>query len=266
MKRKSFYYICMFIATAFVVSACEDIIDVDLRSVEPRLVIEGTIRMDDVARVRITKTKDFGSTNEYVPINNAVVTVEDDAGNKEQLNFDESGSYIAGMISGVENRTYKLTVVYEEKEYTATSFMPPVVEIDSLTLWKFPMTDYPYPMVHFVDPKGQVNEYYRYVVYVNGERPDKREKLFSAEFTDGSIIREPLFVRSEDEDEDAIHQGDEITVEMQCVDKDVYTFFSTLSMVENNLTNPTSNIKGGALGYFGAYSFARKSITAEWDW
>lgn len=29
--------------------------------------------------------------------------------------------------------------------------------------------------------------------------------------------------------------------------------------------NPTSNIKGGALGYFGAYSFTSKEIVMVWE-
>jgi len=51
---------------------------------------------------------------------------------------------------------------------------------------------------------------------------------------------------------------------LQCIDKGAYTFFYTLSRIEDSKTNPTSNIKGGALGYFSASTVDKMTITAEW--
>ena len=58
---------------------------------------------------------------------------------------------------------------------------------------------------------------------------------------------------------------DRIEVEFQCIDKGAYTFFYTLSRIEDSKTNPTSNIKGGALGYFSASTVDKMTITAEWE-
>ncbi|WP_239059537.1 DUF4249 domain-containing protein [Bacteroides sp. 224] len=257
----------LFTAAAFLLAftACEDIIDVDLNSVEPRLVIDASIRMGAPAEVRITKTKDFSDNTAYTPISEAVVSISDDAGNTEVLPYDASGKFIATTIRGVERRTYQLTVTYEEVEYTATTYMPPRVEIDSLTQWKFPIHDYPFPQIHFKDPIGKENEYYRLIIGINDEYPRLREPLISTEFMDGSMVHLPVFVSYEDgRDEDAIKKGDKITVEMRCIDKGTYTFFYTRDNMENALANPTSNISGGALGYFGAYSYTSKEIVMEW--
>ena len=270
MKKNTIFVLLIGTAWAWINTSCKDEISVNLNSVEPQLVIEGSIRMDAAAEVLITKTKDFDATNDYQPITDADVVIKDDAGNTETLLCQPDGRYVATTILGVERRTYNLLVTLEGKEYTATTYMPPRVEIDSLTQWRLPVKDYPDPQVHFVDPEGEENQYYRYVFYINDVRPvgrDRlRERLMSTEFIDGSIIRQPVTISYElDRDEDPIVTGDKVTVEMQCIDQGVYKFFETLYNVEDALANPTSNIKGGALGYFGAYSYTTKDIILEWD-
>jgi len=244
-------------------SSCEDEIQVELRTAEPVLVIEGNVRMDSLAYVRITKTKGFAEDNTYLPVEGAMVKIWDDAGNYEILQLGDSGNYIANTIIGKEKVTYNLLVEYEGKEYTAMSYMPPRVAIDSLSLFEFPVLDYPLPMIHFQDPLGEENRYYRFLVYINGERPDISLQLLSTEFMDGLVIHNMIGVYTDDDD-DPIEQGDELLIEMQCVDKDVFLFWETLSRIDNSLTNPTSNIQGGALGYFSAYSFEQSNILAVW--
>lgn len=264
MRNGSFFKYILFICILFV-AACEDIIDVDLNSAEPRVVIEGIVAEDSFAVVKITMTKDFGSTNEYIPVRDAVVKISDDMGNSETLEVNSGGYYVSSEITGVAGRTYNLLVAHEGKEYTSVSKMPPLVLIDSLTLFDFPFLDYPTPMVHFTDPKGADNDYYRFIVYVNGERPMNEYSLISAKYMDGFSVHQRLSVpHNHNDEDDPVKQGDILTVEMQCIDEDCYTFWDTLLMIENSLTNPTNNISGGALGYFSAYTFSKKSIEAVW--
>lgn len=263
--KNIYIYKLILILFPFIFFSCEDIIDVELNSVEPHIVIEGNVRMDSLATVRVTTTKDFSSVNEYTPIRDAVVKITDNAGNEETLTINANGDYVAQNIRGVINRTYSLSVTHEGIEYTAESRMPPVVNIDSLTLFDFPFLDYPTPMIHFTDPKGDINQFYRFVVFVNGVRPYNWFELFSSEMIDGFPIHQRLSVPYGNNDtEDPVHQGDTLSVEMQCIDEDVFTFWSTLDMIDNSLANPTSNIKGGALGYFSAYSHQLASIEAIW--
>ncbi|NDV57921.1 DUF4249 domain-containing protein [Bacteroides sp. 519] len=259
--------ILYFIAIVSILSSCEDIIDVDLHSVAPEVVIEGVIRMDEYAHVFITKTKDFDADNNYTPIKDAQVVITDDAGNSEELKPDASGRYVATSIIGVEKRTYNLSVTYEEKNYTATSYMPPRVEIDSITAFRFPVADCYYPQVHFADPLGEENQYYRFVCGINNEWPKNIAKLqLSTEFLDGNVIHDPIFFYFDDDndDDDVIQNGNLITLEMQCIDRGTYYFFETLSNTGMAAANPTTNIKGGALGYFGAYSYTQLSAVMEW--
>lgn len=270
MKRY-IYPLLLACVSAWIFSSCQDVIDVNLNSVEPQLVIEGSVRMGNYAEVLITKTKDFDASNVYDPVTDARVVVSDSSGNSETLQADASGRFVASTIIGEERKTYYLSVMYNEKEYTSVTYMPPRVEIDSITIWKMALRDIPDPMVHFVDPVGAENQYYRYVLSINGEIPSSmyqlENRLISTEFVDGSIIRQVIFIEYENNgiSDDPIRQGDVVGVEMQCIDKGVYTFFETLDNVRYSSANPTSNIKGGALGYFGAYSFTYKDIVMEWD-
>lgn len=253
------------LALMLTVSSCEKEIDVDLRSVTPRIQIEGIVKQDQLAMVRVSQTIDFNDNSGYPFLKGAIVKISDDAGNSEVLQQNSTGWYVAEDIMGVVGRTYSLSVTYEEKEYTSTSTMPPFVKLDSLTMYKAPIMDYAIPMIHYTDPKGATNQYYRALVFINGKQlPDMREQVYSCEFTDGSPMHSPLAVFTNDSDNDPVNKGDEILIEFQCIDKGAYTFFDTLSKIEDSKTNPTSNIKGGALGYFCVSTVDQMTIIADW--
>ena len=251
---------------AVVFSSCEKEIDVELRSVEPRIVIEGIIKKDSLATVRISQTLDFGNNQGYPFLKGAVVTITDNEGNREVLPQDETGWYTAINLKGMERRTYDLSVVYEGVEYKATSTMPPHVNLDSLAMVKVLAIDYAFPEIYFKDPVGTENQYYRALLFINGKQHhDMSEFVRSAEFMDGREFVQFIPVMTHDDDNDPYEKGDELTVEFQCLDKGAYTFFYTLSRIENDLTNPVSNISNGALGYFSACTSQRKSIIADWE-
>lgn len=256
--------IIILLAFTLLMLSCEKEIDIDLRSVEPRLVIEGKVPLDSIAVVKLTKTKDFGDNNNYTPIEGAIVKIADKTGYSETLVLDESGWYKAENIKGVVGQTYYLTVEYEEMEYTAESTLPPMVPIDSVTMFLFPVMDYAIPRVHFKDPIGSVNDYYRTRLHINGKHIKVQRDAVEAEQTDGIRIVSLVAPLEKELEDEEIKKGDTIHIELQSIDKGAFTFFDTLSNIDNSLTNPTSNIKGGALGYFSAYSFDKKEIIADW--
>lgn len=247
-----------------VLVSCQKEIDIDLHQVPPRIVIEGIVKQDSLAKVRVSRTLDFDDSSGYPFLSGATVTIKDDLGVEEVLKQDASGWYVAAQMKGVPERTYYLSVTYDSQEYTSTSTMPPPVLPDSLSMYKMPVMDFAIPMIHFKDPVGEVNQYYRAIVYINGvQNPNVREFAISAEFMDGSMIHQFLST-SVPGDEDPVKQGDELTIEFQCIDEGSYLFFSTVSQVSSSQNNPTTNIKGGALGYFSACTTHSSSIIAHW--
>jgi len=256
--------ITILLAVSLLIISCEKEIDLDLKSVEPRLVIEGKVILDSLAMVKITKTKDFGDDNNYTPVAGASVTIRDNTGYSEQLTLNASGWYMANNMRGEVGKTYYLTVEYEDAEYTAESTLPPVVPIDSVTMFKIPVMDYAIPRVHFQDPVGNVNDYYRKKLFVNGKYTKSYSEATEAEQTDGIKIVSLINPSEKELKDEELKKGDTIAVELQSIDKGAFTFFDTLGNIDNSMVNPTSNIKGGALGYFSAYSFDKKEIIADW--
>ncbi len=246
-------------------TSCEKEIDVDLNSVTPHLVIEGVVAKDSLAKVKLTKTKDFGENNTYEPVTGASIQITDDAGNTETLELNNTGWYTAKTLKGIVGRTYQLKVIYDDQTYTASSKMPPVVKIDSVTMFDFPVIDYQLPRVHFKDPTGTVNDYYRAKLYINDKYIPTNGEAISADRSDGIEIVELFFPDEKKLENEEISKRDKIRVELQSVDKGAYTYFYTLGNISESENNPTSNISGGALGYFSAYSTDSKSIIADWE-
>ena len=263
---KKYILIIPIVLSAISFTSCEKEIEIDLRSVTPLVHIEGIVKQDQLATVRVSKTLDFNDNSGYVFLKGAVVTISDDAGNSEILQQDATGWYTAELLKGEVGHTYSMSVVYEGKEYTSTSKMPPHVKLDSLTMYKVPVMEYAFPMLHFRDPKGWTNQYYRALLFINGKQhPEVNEFVLSAEFMDGDYYHQFLPVMIPNDDEDPIKKGDELTIEFQCIDNGAYKFFYTLSWIEESLVNPVSNITGGALGYFSACTAEQMSVIAEWE-
>lgn len=265
MNINKYIIILTSFASLFFFTSCEKEIELDLNSVDPKLVIEGLVTLDSLPTVKLTMTKDFSSNNTFDPVKGAIVSISDNEGNSEVLELKASGLYTAKYLRGVLGRTYNLNVSVDGKEYTSTSSMPPhVVEIDSITLYSVALFDYPFPMIHFQDPKGAKN-YYRELLYINGKRSKDSDYVTSTDNREGFYIPQllPIFAEKDD-DPDPIQKGDTIMVEQQAIDKGAYTFFDTLGRIGMSQTNPTTNIQGGALGYFSAYTFYRKQIIADW--
>jgi len=251
------------LASVFVFVACEKEIDVDLRTSDPKVVIEGVVAEDSLAYVRITKTKDFYSDNDFPPVSGAVVTITSDEGKSEVLQQNSKGIYFAHSMRGEVNRTYSLHVLLEGKEYTATSKMPKKVDIEKIEMFFIPSFDYSVPKVFFQDIPGEEN-YYRGILYLNYTRMDIGNEAMDAKNRDGVLIERILPVFDDDkENSRKVEKGDKVIVELQSIDKGAFTFFDTFGRMGASQNNPTGNITGGALGYFSAYSYDRKFIIAD---
>ncbi|MEO5643251.1 MAG: DUF4249 domain-containing protein [Bacteroidia bacterium] len=240
-------------------SACTKVIDIDLNSKDPRIVIEGNIT-DVPGRyaVNITQTVNFSETNSFPAVSGAVVTVADDAGNTESLVEVYPGNYQGTVIQGVPGRTYYLTVVANGKTYTSQSKMPLTVQYDSLLLvpnTAFGPAYYIIPL--FTDPAGLGNRY-RCIETINTTQV-KELFLFEDQLTDGLMNGQPILNFS-----DSLLTGDSVSVELQCIDKPTYLyFFSLLQTVSGQSgapANPVSNISNDALGYFSAHTSQRKYV------
>lgn len=133
--------IVLFLAIAFSLYSCEDVIDVTLPLGEPRLVIDANFQKyfneDPVTTeggVRITTTTPF--FDDDVPtISDASVFISN-LNDNSIIPFEEStepGFYIPSVpFNPVDNVDYELSVIYDDQIYTSVTKLIPAVPIDSV--------------------------------------------------------------------------------------------------------------------------------------
>lgn len=262
MKRSIFYF--LFIITGL--SSCTKVVDVDLRNAAPQLVIQGNISdAPGPYTVTLNRSVPYSSPNIFPVVSGATVRIEDvTAGVTNILTESTPGTYITSTLQGIQGHTYNLSITAEGKNYTATSTMPsPAPVFDSLTFQHIATFGLLFinSVPNFQDQPG-VENYYQFIQNINGKAP-KQIFVYDDRLSDGKYMARQLF-----NDSAYIKVGDTIQLEMQCIDKNVFNYFKELSGVDQNNGqpvapgNPTSNIAGGALGYFSAHTSQKKKAIA----
>ncbi|TEW67973.1 DUF4249 domain-containing protein [Mucilaginibacter phyllosphaerae] len=249
-------------------TSCEKVIDVDIKDDTGIVVIEGNITdVTGLQTVKISRNTSFDNTNTYPAVSGATVKLNDQAGNEYQMAESQPGTYTYGPLAAIAGSTYTLSVSVDGKTYTATSTMPGLVALDSLSSRNRPTDDQERQvLVHYKDQAGISNQY-RFVLFINGAQI---KSVFAADddFTDGRAVNTILRIGS-DLDVDIL-PGDTATVEMQCIDKPVYTYWYSLMQQQSSgafgsatPANPPSNLNNGALGYFSAHTTQTKTIIVK---
>jgi hypothetical protein len=257
--------IFLLLLTITLFASCQKVVNIDLNSASPKYVIEGGItNSSEPCRIKITKTRNFSDDNSFEGIENAVVTISDNTGNVANLSYTSGGVYQTAAIPGVPGRMYNLTVKLGTETFSAASQMPYPVNMDTLYSFDFFGFGDTVKManVEYQDPAG-VKNYYRFVLTLNHDVKENIE-ISDDQYNDGK--RGTQYINYF-KGEETIKANDSVSIEMQCIDASVYNFFFTLDQTISQSaaapTNPVSNISGGALGYFSAYTVQRKSIQIQ---
>jgi hypothetical protein len=242
--------------TLFSMTSCEKVIDIKLNEGETKYVIEG--ELDDTNQpyyVTISQTVGFSSTNQFPTISGALVIIADNT-SADTLKEVRAGRYEGNKLRRVQGNTYRLSIKVADQEFTASSTMPQKVNLDSLEITELNFLGNRNKALipKYKDPVGRGN-YYRFIEYINGKR-SKAIFVQDDQQNDGGISTRPL--AGGDEEKQA---GDNVEIEMQCIDSQVYLYFFSLDQLSGGgpnssatPTNPVANISGGALGYFNAHT------------
>ncbi|MBU6340400.1 MAG: DUF4249 family protein [Bacteroidetes bacterium] len=249
-------------------SACEKVIDVDLNTSNPQISIEAHLQAGkNNMEVRISRTSNYFDNKSPDYVNNALVTLSDDAGNQYNIPFENKGLY-ADTVTGVTGRTYTLKVQLGAETYEARAYLPPLVPLDLLTLKEAPFQkpnskDTTYNVyVNFYDP-AVVKNFYRLRLTVNDTLVPLSEEVtvYNDKNIDGNQINGNASFKT-------FKRNDHIQIDLWSIDEKVYDFYYTLSniVVDNGgfsaaPGNPNTNWSGGALGCFVAYSASSAEIT-----
>lgn len=248
-------------------SSCTKVIEFDLNSSLPRLVVEGSITTETKAHVvKLTKTSNY-YYNQTAPIVSGADVSISDGTNTFVLTESPVGSGVyktADNVAGQINSTYTLTIVSDGKTYTATSRLDPVAPIDSIEVKQlfesfFGITDSSYTLsLYTVEPAGAEPDYYFWKYSVNNI--PQTDTLRRISFQDDALINGspiidvPIFGIPQDR----IEVGDTVTLYQYSTDKKFLDFIMGF-MLETDWrgtpfdgppANPPTNLTNGAIGFF----------------
>ncbi len=133
MKKN--YLKSIFTLVVLLIVSCEDTITVEVPTAASRLVIEasldwvkGTSGADQT--IKLSRSTSYFTSDPLVPATGAVVQVTDETTQTIYHFIDQDdGNYIIEDFVPVLNRSYTLTILYEDETYTAQETMMPVTDI-----------------------------------------------------------------------------------------------------------------------------------------
>lgn len=265
MKNLLIYTVFAF--TAIVFTSCEKVVELDLDESDRRYVIEGLLH-DSLGDncVKVSRSQAFNNQDDFEQLSGVTVQIRNNnTGATNLLNEVYPGVYSDSTLIGEENTSYTLIVEVEGQSFSATSFLNPRVELDSLSVQTDPFgggDEQKYRVnCHFKDPSN-VENFYRFKGYLLEDNQFNQVDGFLAisdEFFDGLETFFPYFDGSFDE-------GDTVRLDFLSIDEVNYRYFTAIELSQQGEVpgNPISNLSSEtAVGYFGAYAKSSKTIIIE---
>lgn len=254
-----------------VLFSCTDVIDVDVPTGDPKLVVEASIDWEkgtsgNQQRITLSTLTPYYSTQEQNEVIGANVVVENlNTGDQFVFTDQNDGDYTTETFIPVLNDEYSLTITYNDVVYMAQEKMTPVTDIvliDQSIDGGFNSEEIEVN-IHFHDP-ANVDNYYFFKFNRIGDMLPTIEPM-SDEFTDGNLMEES-FEKEDDEDTDKkeeLKPGDLVQYEMYGISERYYNYMQILVNqlgsgglfngvpveLKGNCMN-ASNDKDFTLGYF----------------
>lgn len=234
--------------------SCQKVIDIHPSTGEEKVIIQAYLYKDSVAQVVITKSTDYLAKTPPPHISNAVVTISDNHGNVERLQWSRFMEQFESVrIKGVIDDTYTVNVYLGGQSYSATSTLLYVDPIDSIEVVKknFFGTD-----GYYIELFGTIpvtpDKYFLFKGYSNGQLMNGEYGIYYADNTMISGVVNGYQVGIET-------RPDETTLlEMYSITKPVYQFYEAANLQLNNdggyFSTPPANVpsmfSNGAIGIF----------------
>ena len=120
----------------FSLISCEDVVDVDLDTAKPKLVIEASILWKkgtngNDQKIKLSTTTNYYS-NEIPVVSGATVFITDGTNTYNFIENTGTGEYICSNFNCVLGETYLLTVIANGETFTATETFQAVPTIESV--------------------------------------------------------------------------------------------------------------------------------------
>lgn len=260
MKKISFL-ILFFISLLFI--SCEEVVDVDLETAPPRLVIEAAINWrkgtsGNQQTVKLSTTTGYFE-NVIPTVSSATVYIRNSK--SERFNFTEvakTGRYVCNNFRPQIEEQYTLTVISGGNTYTASETLKsvaPITRVEQNNQGGFTGKDIEVK-AFFTDPADEENFYLFKYTYSN--------KVTASYYVSEDKFYQGNEIYSSTDDED-LEPGDQIEITHYGISKQYYNYMSILvsiagtsvggpfqsppATVKGNIIN-TTNKENYPLGYF----------------
>ena len=281
-------YFLFILVSIMLLSSCEKNINVNLKNVDPLLVVDAQIENGKNPTVILTRSLNYFS--QISPaildssfVHNASVTISNGVylHQLKEKSFSLGGGYTAYYYSidsnnlatafvGEFNKKYFMRVLTGGNEYTATTTIPYLAKYpDSIWFKQAPLnpdTNKRVLMVRTTDPPGLGN-YIRYFTKRNrGSFLPGENSVFDDKVIDGTTYEVQVDPGVDNNnpvsyEDNYFKKGDTVTLKVCNIDKASYTFWNTWEFARQSIGNPFSqpgkvvgNISNGALGVFCGYA------------
>lgn len=264
--KKTIYIISLFVIAALF-SACEEVIVLDLKTNEPRIVIEADLNgTDGELVVKCSQTVGFYSDSAFNPVSDAIVTLENGKDGAFVIDEDEPGIYRLSGYDVLPGEEYKILINIDEILYEATATAPIPAELLEIAVEEVEIPGPP-PEITFYSIIGgwldtpDVKSFYCVRLVVNDQLPGERI-LVNDEEQDGEL----LFVNTITSE---LVPGDEVSVQLSAINEAVYDYFQQVDDMRSNgfsaaaPYNPKGNFTNDALGYFSVCYTNKKKAVAQ---
>lgn len=242
-------FLIAFITSAFFTS-CEEVVDVDLDTAPPKLVIEASVNWEkgSAGRQQVVKlSTTTGYFDNHIPIvSNAVVFIKNSKNQRFSfIEFNKTGRYVCNDFRPEIDEEYTLTVVSEGSTYSATETLKsvaPITRIEQKNDGGFTGKDIEI-RTYFTDPADEENYYLFKYVYPG--KVTSNYYVSEDKFYQGNEI----FSSTDDED---LKPGDEIEVTHYGISKQYYNYMNILvSIAGTNVggpfQSPPATVKGNII-------------------
>ena len=152
----------LILALVITLSACERIVELEIPSGDPKIVVEGQITSQlEPWEIRLTVSQPYFDQSNLSFVSNAEVSIVGTDGSDVNLIYTDSGYYKSELFQQCfPGETYTLSVKYDGQEYLASEETPMAFPIDTIASYYLP------------ENNGFIEE--GYYVFIQGkERPQK---------------------------------------------------------------------------------------------
>lgn len=257
-------------------TSCQDVVDVDLETIAPKLVIEAGINwqkgsVGNVQTIKLSTTTSYFSTT-FPPVLGATVQVKNS--NNVVFNFAQTGlngEYICNNFVPQIGETYTLTIIHSGQTYEATDVLTavaPITNINQKNDAGFGGDEIEIK-ANYIDPGNQANFYLFKHQFQNRPRPEYY--VDDDEFYNGN----PFFSLASS---DKIKKDDQVEITHFGVSRTYFNYLAILldiagsnggapfqsppATVRGNIINKT-NFNDFPLGFFSLSEIDKKTYTIQ---